>query len=95
MLTAATARSIIVMSVLLDELAEIRRTGFAYDREELADGICAIGVGITTAPGQPYAVSVAVPAQRFDPALAVIRAAVPMCRASIEAALRAALAPCG
>jgi DNA-binding IclR family transcriptional regulator len=95
MLTATTAHSITAMSVLLDELAEIRRTGFAYDREELSDGICAIGVGITAAPGQPYAVSVAVPAQRFDPALPAIRAALVTCKASIETALRAALAPCG
>jgi IclR family acetate operon transcriptional repressor len=94
-LTAATARSITVMSVLLDELAEVRRSGFAYDREELSDGICAIGVGITAASGQPYAVSVAVPAQRFDPALPAIRAALLACKVGIETALRAALAPCG
>jgi IclR family acetate operon transcriptional repressor len=92
MLTAATRRSISTLPALLADLSEVRRSGFAYDREELSEGICAIGVGIT-AGGRSYAVSVAMPAQRFEPALAATRAALLTCKAGIEADLRAALAP--
>jgi IclR family acetate operon transcriptional repressor len=92
-LLPATARSITSLPDLLAELAEVRRSGFAYDRQELADGICAIGVGIVGARGRPYAVSVAVPEQRFDPALPAIRAALQVCKAGIETDLRAAMAP--
>jgi DNA-binding IclR family transcriptional regulator len=91
-LPPATSRSITSLPVLLTELADVRRSGFAYDREELSEGIRAIAVGIRAARGQPYAVSVIVPAQRFEPALPAIRAALLVCKAGIEADLRAARA---
>jgi IclR family transcriptional regulator, acetate operon repressor len=90
-LAPATGRSITSLPVLLAELTEVRRTGFGYDREELSDGICAIATGITAARGRHYAVSVVVPAQRFDPALPAIRTALLACKAGIEADLRAAM----
>jgi IclR family transcriptional regulator, acetate operon repressor len=92
-LAPATARSITAMPVLLAELAEIRRSGFAYDRQELSDGISAIGAGITAAAGQHYAVSVAVPEQRFEPALPAIRDALVICTTGIRKDLLAALPP--
>ncbi len=87
-LPTPTARSIASLPALLAELADVRRTGFAYDRQELAEGVCAIGTGIAAA-GRRYAVSVAVPEQRFEPTLPAIRAALLICKSDLEADLRA------
>ncbi|HEY0183378.1 MAG TPA: IclR family transcriptional regulator [Rhodopila sp.] len=89
-LPAATPRSITSLPALLAELAEVRRTGFAYDRQELTDGICAVGTPIE-AGGPRYAVSVAVPEYRFEASLPEIRIALLTCKAGIEADLRAAM----
>jgi IclR family transcriptional regulator, acetate operon repressor len=94
-LVPATGRSITSLPALLAELADVRRTGFAYDREELSEGVCAIAAGITAARGRHYAVSVVVPAQRFEPALPAIRAALAVCKAGIETDLLAAMGPGG
>ena len=61
---AYTAHTITSPQELLDQLDEIRSTGFALDNEEQNDGICAVGVAITLA-GQQLAVSVPMPTQRF------------------------------
>lgn len=61
-----------VASRIADELAEIRRTGVAFDREEHHEGICAIGALLPNEYGLPAAVSIPVPASRFagrEPAL--------------------------
>jgi DNA-binding IclR family transcriptional regulator len=50
---------------LLNELAAIRRTGIAFDREELTDGICAAGFAWTEPDGVTAAISVPIPTQRF------------------------------
>ena len=91
-LAPATRRSITTLPALLAELAEVRCSGFAYDREELSEGICAVGVGVS-AGSRHYAVSVAVPEQRFEPALPALRAALLVCRTGIETDLRAAMGP--
>ncbi|MGD0107127.1 MAG: IclR family transcriptional regulator [Rhodopila sp.] len=91
-LAPATARSIATLPALLADLAEVRRTGFAYDRQELSEGVCAVGVAVS-AGSRNYAVSVAVPEQRFEPALPAIRAALLVCRTGIETDLRAVMAP--
>ena len=88
-LPPATSRSITSLPVLLGELADIRRTGFAYDREELSEGIHAIAAVITAPRGPHYAVSVVVPSQRFEPALPAIHSALLVCKAGMEADLRA------
>jgi IclR family acetate operon transcriptional repressor len=90
-LAPATGRSITSLPALLAELADVRRTGFAYDREELSEGVCAIAAGITAGGGRHYAVSVVAPAQRFEPALPAIRAALLVCTAGIETDLLAAI----
>lgn len=51
---------------LLEELAEIERTGIAFDREELTDGICAAGFAWTEPDGVTAAISVPIPTQRFS-----------------------------
>jgi len=82
-----TCRSIGSLDALLAELATIRRTGFAYDRQEHSAGVCAVGVPIRAVDGRPYAVSVAVPEQRFEAILPAVQAALAVCKAGIEGAL--------
>ncbi len=47
------------------QLASVRAGGIAYDREEHTIGISAVGATVSGATGEPAAVSVPVPAQRF------------------------------
>jgi IclR family acetate operon transcriptional repressor len=89
----ATARSITSLPPLLTELAEIRRSGFAYDRQEHSDGVCAVGVAIGPVHGHLYAVSAAMPAQRFEAVLPAARAALLTCKNAVEAALHTVSTP--
>ena len=50
---------------LLRELAEIRATGLAYEREEMRHGICAVAVAVTDVAGRSASVAVPMPAARF------------------------------
>jgi len=50
---------------LLDELADIRRTGLAYDRDEHTDGISAVGAAFFDRQGDLYAISMPTPSSRF------------------------------
>ncbi len=87
-LTPATAGD---LPSLLATLAVVRNGGFAYDREEHAVGVCAIGMPICVQGLQPHAISIAVPAQRFDAQLPALRAALRDARTGIEAALNGML----
>lgn len=51
---------------LLRELDEVRRTGIGIDREEHHTGICGIGVVISDLDGSMAAITVPMPASRFD-----------------------------
>ncbi|MCX7931808.1 MAG: IclR family transcriptional regulator [Rhodovarius sp.] len=53
------------LASLLADLAEVRRSGVAFDREEHSLGICAAGVALIGPGGEKLAISVPVPAQRF------------------------------
>jgi DNA-binding IclR family transcriptional regulator len=53
------------MESLLQEVAEIRTRGLAYDREEHSLGICAIGTAFRDQAGTVYAVSIPVPTSRM------------------------------
>ena len=53
------------IDVLLAELAEVRRTGVAFDDEEQSLGISAVGTAFTDGLGQTYAVSIPAPTSRF------------------------------
>ena len=50
---------------LMRELAEVRRAGIAFDREEHRTGICGAGVVITDLDGSIASISVPMPAARF------------------------------
>jgi DNA-binding IclR family transcriptional regulator len=52
------------LSALLQEIAEVRRTGIAHDREEHSPGICAVGVAFSDQSGTIYSISIPVPANR-------------------------------
>lgn len=60
-----TPHTITRLDALLRELEDVRRTGFALDREEHTLGISAAGVALVDALGHPIAISVPVPTQRF------------------------------
>ncbi len=51
---------------LLAELADVRRTGVAFDDEEQSLGISAVGTAFTDGLGQTYAVSIPAPTSRFQ-----------------------------
>ena len=60
------------LSQLLDDIRDVRRDGFAVDHEEHTLGICAAGVAMRDMLGNFVAISVPVPAQRFQPERALI-----------------------
>jgi len=64
-LSASTPNTITDWDRLEEELAEIRRTGIAYDREEHSIGICAAGIALRAGQGDLIAITIAVPTQRF------------------------------
>ena len=60
-----TEATIVSRGSLLRELDDVRKRGFAYDREEHHEGITAIGVALRDPLGPVVAISVPVPTQRF------------------------------
>jgi DNA-binding IclR family transcriptional regulator len=60
-----TSRTVTSRTTLLEGLAEIRRTGIAFDHEEHTEGISAVGAVLHGTWGTA-ALSVPMPTQRFD-----------------------------
>ena len=60
-----TKNTILQWEKLDRELQWIRKHGFAYDREESFEGICAVGVALVGRSGEFAALSVPVPSKRF------------------------------
>lgn len=60
-----TPNTIVHIDRLLDDLAHVRRSGIAFDREEHHAGISAIGTTLANPYGLPAALSVPVPTSRF------------------------------
>lgn len=60
-----TPNTITARAELLEELAEIRASGIAFDREEHHEGISAVGAVVRDPAGAMAAVSIPVPTQRF------------------------------
>lgn len=69
---------------LNEELAEIRRTGIAYDREENSIGICAVGAAIQSGTGELAAITIPVPTQRFLDSEAALCQHLITCRDRIQ-----------
>ena len=62
---ARTPSTLTTIDRLLGDLATVRASGVAFDREEHSIGICAAGVALRDPLGNFVAISVPVPAQRF------------------------------
>ena len=60
---------------LHDELDEVRKTGVAFDREEIDEGICAISVALETYMGA-YAICIIVPTHRMRKNAELFKAAL-------------------
>jgi IclR family transcriptional regulator, acetate operon repressor len=82
-----TDRTITDLPALLRELAEVRASGIAYDREEHGEGVCAVGTAIAYA-GRTYEIVVLVPAYRFAGSSEMIEAALRTCGRAIETTSR-------
>ena len=64
-------------------MADIRRTGLAYDEDEHTQGISAVGLGFADPRGDFYAVSVPVPTSRFGQMRARVSASLRLLREPI------------
>lgn len=63
---AKTPKTITRLPALMRDLKKARKAGYAIDREEHTEGICAVGVALKDLLGNYVAISVPVPAQRFS-----------------------------
>jgi IclR family acetate operon transcriptional repressor len=61
-----TARTVTDPELFLDELAHIRATGIAFDREEHDAGISAVATCVRTSAGVNQAVAIVAPTERFE-----------------------------
>ena len=75
-LVAITPHTLTTWAQLDREIATIRRTGLAFDREENSLGICAAAMALRSPSGEIAAVSVPVPVQRFTENEAALSAAL-------------------
>ena len=82
-LVPLTEHTITNMDQLLAEIAGIRRSGFSYDIEEHALGVCAIGCGFVAPNGKAYAFSAAMPASRYAQMKPIVENALRECRTLI------------
>jgi len=76
---------------LVANIEAIRQEGFAYDREEHAVGVCAIGVPIRVPGLQAHAISVALPTSRFEGSRELIKEKLRQTQIAVEAALNCML----
>ncbi len=66
------------------QIQEIRRSGVAYDDEEVAEGACGVATDVRDALGGGYCVSVCVPSVRYHRHVGDIREALMSTREQIE-----------
>lgn len=66
-LTAYTEHTIIQLPLLLEQLDQIRRRGYAVEREEHSPGVCCVGVALRDRDGAArYALSISAPIFRVN-----------------------------
>ena len=85
-----TPNTITRLDALLKELAAVRRAGVAFDREEHTLGICAASVALKDPLGNPVAISVPVPSQRFEDRAAHIAERLTATKRALEAHMNSA-----
>ncbi|ELK6657641.1 MULTISPECIES: IclR family transcriptional regulator [Enterobacteriaceae] len=83
-----TKNTLSTLPEILEELRETREAGYAIDCEEHARGVCGIGVHLDIGLHEHYAVSIAVPAIRFEEKLDLLLSSLLQCKAEIEASIR-------
>jgi IclR family acetate operon transcriptional repressor len=86
-LEARTRQTLTTREALLEDIAQTQRRGYALDIEEHARGVCGIGVCFKTGHSDFYAISLAVPALRFEDESASLIAALLKCKAEIDSLL--------
>ncbi len=89
---ARTPKTFTRLDALLKELAAVRRTGVAFDREEHTLGISAAGVALRDPLGNAVAISVPVPSQRFKEHEAAIAERLAAAKRAMEARMSSAAA---
>jgi DNA-binding IclR family transcriptional regulator len=87
-----TANTLVTLEKLLKELATVRRTGVAFDREEHTLGISAAGVSLRDPLGNAVAISVPVPSARFKDLEAAIAEGLTATKRAMETHMNSALA---
>ena len=90
-LHADTPRSITNLDELEAQLRQFARTGVAYDREEHTEGVCAVGTAFLDALGQPHAISIPLPRQRFDVKETALASPLLRCRDELVALVQGSL----
>ena len=85
--TPFTENSVRSWPQLETELAKIRKTGIAYDREEHANGISAVGTAVVGLEGEIASISIPTPSVRFAEKAPELVAALQHCRAALTKVL--------
>jgi DNA-binding IclR family transcriptional regulator len=87
-----TPNTVTQIDDLLNNLAAVRRTGIAFDREEHSLGVCAAGVALRDPLGNAVAISVPVPSQRFKDLEPTIAERLAATKRAMEARMTSAAA---
>lgn len=83
-----TDRTLSTLPAILENMRETRKRRYAVDCQEHARGVCGVGVYLNTGLHEHYAVSVAVPAMRFEEKFDFVLGALMQCKAEIEASIK-------
>ena len=83
-LTPPTPNAIGTAPEFMAQIAEVRRTGVAYDVEEVAEGACGVAVDVRDTLGGIYCISVCAPPVRYHRHVAEFREALLATRDQIE-----------
>jgi DNA-binding IclR family transcriptional regulator len=86
-LPSLTSHTIVDRDALQAELDEVREKGYAFDREEQSERICAVGVIVRDPSGGRASLTIATPAERFYPREDELVAAILRARDRIGEAL--------
>jgi len=80
-----TQKSLSSVEDILAEVVKVRKTGYAIDYEEHAQGVCGLSVYLQSSLSELYAISIAVPSLRFEEKKEFLMISLMKCKAEIEA----------
>ena len=83
-----TGNTLGTLPLIFENIRKTRELGYAVDREEHARGVCGIGVYLSTGLHEHYAISIAVPAMRFEEKFDLLLGSLLQCKAEIEASVK-------